>query len=99
MVKKYFLIAFLLFSFLGFAQLQENNAVEVYPNPFKDAVTIKIVKPVDNFKVYDILGKQIVLTDDKEKLKKLLLKLKPGIYLLKVTDKNGNVETKKVLKQ
>ena len=99
MAKKYFLIFFLLITSLGFSQIQEKNVIEVFPNPFKDKVTIKILKPVDNFKVYDVLGKQIVMANNREKLEKLLLKLRPGIYLLKITEKDGSVETKKILKQ
>jgi hypothetical protein len=99
MTKKYITILFLLLTTYGFAQLQEAHVVDVFPNPFKSKVTVKVLKPITAFKVYDVLGKQISTTRDTEKLEKLLLKLKSGIYLLKIVKKDGSVETKKILKQ
>lgn len=99
MIKKYTLIILMLFfSLVAFSQSQPNH-VEVYPNPFKEKVTIKVNASIQNFRVYDVLGKQIMETQDIEKLKRLLIKLRSGIYLLKVTDSKGNVHTKKLLKQ
>ena len=99
MKKKYITILFLLVTTYAFAQLQEAHVVDVFPNPFKSKVTVKILKPITAFKVYDVLGKQISTSRNAEQLEKLLLQLKPGIYLLKILKKDGSVETKKVLKQ
>ena len=99
MIKKYTLILSLFFfSLVAYSQSQPNH-VEVYPNPFKEKVTIKVNSSIQNYRVYDVLGKQIMETQDIEKLKHLLLKLRSGIYLLKITDAKGNVHTKKLLKQ
>lgn len=98
MAKKYFLILTLLACSFGFSQIQQ-DIVEVYPNPFKDKVTIRVNKSTEEIKVFDVLGKQIIATNDTERLRKLMLKLRSGIYLLRITDTKGNVETKKIVKQ
>ena len=99
MMKKYVLTVTLFFlSLIAFSQ-SHSNPIEVYPNPFKEKVTIKVNATIQSYRVYDVLGKQILETQDVERLKTLLLKLRSGIYLIKVTDASGNVHTKKLLKQ
>ena len=50
-------------------------------------------KKLNNFVSFYVLGKQIIATNDIERLRKLMLKLRSGIYLLKINTEKARCKT------
>ncbi|MFT5667033.1 MAG: hypothetical protein ACI9DK_001221, partial [Vicingaceae bacterium] len=76
---------------------------EIYPNPTKDVVNIPYVEGLERVDLYNVAGKLLqdfVMLSDSRSVNKINLTNKPnGIYLLKLHMKNGEVFTKKVIKE
>ena len=72
---------------------------EVYPNPFKNVVKLKTSVPLSAILLYDVLGKQVVSANNVSTFEANAVNLKTGVYILRVTDINGNSITKKLVKQ
>ncbi|MBL86131.1 MAG: hypothetical protein CMO82_05660 [Winogradskyella sp.] len=72
--------------------------VSIHPNPFKDKISIKINKAIESIEIYDILGKSIYKSSSVSELENYSSTLKSGVYLLKITTKDGNTMTKKLIK-
>lgn len=70
----------------------ENKNNKVYPNPFKDTITIENTKALENYFIIDILGAIIKAGKTSEFTTLLdLSDLKSGIYILKLNDKSLKV--------
>ncbi len=78
------------------------NGIELYPNPSKDAVTVK-VNANDNFKyeLTDITGRTILTTSNANNLNKFdVSNLKTGYYFIKITNLNeSKTITKRFVKE
>ncbi len=76
--------------------ITQTPKVEVYPNPFNGELTIKgdLLK---NFEIYNMVG-QRVLAGNLTSNTITTTPLVKGVYLLKITKSNGEIVTKKVIK-
>ncbi len=72
------------------------NNISIYPNPTKDIVVVKSETPITKIELYDFSGKKIKESASKEIN---ISTLPRGNYLLKISDKNGNTETQKLIKK
>lgn len=76
--------------------------LRVYPNPVQDILNITHQEgslPGYNFQLYHING-QLLLEDQIEfPYQKNIQNLSPGLYLLKITDSEGNTFNHKIIKQ
>lgn len=88
-------------NFLSINVLAIENGIEVYPNPVKDIITIKLKELQENVEVYfyDISGKLIYESTMLTQKKKIDISvLSEGIYILKLKDETGKVYSHKVTK-
>ena len=90
--------------YISYAFLLSTNefllkSTTVYPNPFKDQIRLDTSSNLESILVYDILGKHIINTNDKTIFESRAITLKRGVYILKLTDVNGNTETRKLIKK
>ncbi|MEC5157410.1 hypothetical protein RCH13_001313 [Chryseobacterium sp. MP_3.2] len=79
------------------SQAVEKNAQGIYPNPFNNEFFIQNAN-AESFELYEMSGKLLMkgrITNGRVDAANLL----PGIYLVKITMKDGSVFTKKLLKQ
>ncbi|MEA4976778.1 MAG: T9SS type A sorting domain-containing protein, partial [Paludibacter sp.] len=74
--------------------LQENNLMQIYPNPVKDILHINV--DVKKLTVRDITGKVVLLSETQQNIN--MAHLSKGIYLLQVQTADGIVE-KKIMKE
>ncbi|MDO5616279.1 MAG: T9SS type A sorting domain-containing protein [Cruoricaptor ignavus] len=70
----------------------------IYPNPFKDFISIKNHENIASISIIDIAGR-LVKQVNKPTEKLLLPELKSGLYILKIQHKNGKTTSEKVLKK
>jgi|GEM_PF-2473585 len=79
----------------GVAQLSNSTDVQVYPNPFTDAVQVSELKRGDIVTIYDAAGKvidQTAIVTDQQTQHIKLENLSSGYYILKVSDANNMVK-------
>lgn len=72
------------------------NNISIYPNPTKDIVVVKSETPITKIELYDFSGKKIKESASKEMN---ISSLERGNYLVKITDKEGNTQTKNLIKE
>ena len=105
----YIIALFLTVSLSGFAQNktknnQKDNQIEglqIYPNPVteKQVVVSTSSNMPKQVELFDLLGKKVFATESNaEKVVLQLENLKPGVYLIRVTEKKQTVTRKLVLK-
>lgn len=78
-------------------EIADSYKTNIYPNPFADKIIAKGVTKGD-FKMYDMSGKLVksgLIMNNEINTSGLLA----GLYILKITDGDGNVITKKMLKK
>ena len=88
-------------NFLSINALAVEHGIQVYPNPAKNIITIKLKELQNDFEIYffDISGKLIYEGNMPTQKKRIdLSALQNGIYLLKLKDEKGNVFTHKITK-
>jgi hypothetical protein len=76
-----------------------NNEIKIYPNPINGIVTIELADNNQNclFEIYNITGQIIKTENINSQIQKIdLYYLSNGIYVVKLTDKNKTVETRKI---
>jgi len=75
-----------------------SNLFSFYPNPTTNEITIVNYENLDKIYIYDLAGKQVfysnLITQKVE-----VQNLNSGVYFIKVIDKKGNQQTKKMLKK
>ena len=79
----------------------ENNrmaksTISIYPNPAKDVVFVKSEKQITKIELYDFSGKKLKESTSKEIN---ISSLPRGNYFIKITDKEGNTQTKNLVKE
>jgi hypothetical protein len=72
------------------------NTVSIYPNPTTSVLNIKTDSNLKRATIYSVLGTKILETSSKNITTSNLNK---GIYLIKIEDENGNISTKRFIKQ
>ena len=70
--------------------------MELYPNPTEDNINVKGIK-LSNVQLYTILGVKVPVNYIESTI--YTSSLASGIYLIKLTDKNGNNEIRKFIKK
>jgi len=81
---------------VGIAELDQLN-LDIYPNPVRDVLNIKVETQIDRIEIFDISGKMINVYDKPGK-RISLSDLQPGMYMLKITSVDGNFTAKKIQK-
>jgi hypothetical protein len=83
----------------GFEGIAENNSFKIYPNPATTQLNILTGQPVSDLRVLDLTGKTVLSQSglNSELIHLDVSALTPGIYLLKITDIQGNSTTEKVI--
>lgn len=82
---------------LGVNELMTKDDLSVYPNPFKDQITISGNLPLQAVTIYDASGK--IVKEIKGNTRTISLQQIPsGIYIMKLIMKNGNSKTIKTVK-
>jgi hypothetical protein len=85
-------------SYLLNSQHFNKKDIKIYPNPFKDAITIETDLTINNYIVFDLIGKKIIETKTAEILNSELKKLNSGTYLLQLQTEDGSLLSKKLIK-
>jgi len=83
---------------LGVNEVAKKQDVAIYPNPFTDVVTISGAAQLQSVSVYDASGKMVKEIKSSEKTVSLH-NLNSGIYMIKLTMKNGTSTTIKAIKK
>ncbi|MDQ0067905.1 T9SS type A sorting domain-containing protein [Chryseobacterium lathyri] len=75
-----------------------NKKVVFYPNPSKETVTFKNVDKIKSIDIYESAGRKVrSVKPDGESID--VRDLKPGIYYLEITLKDGNLSYEKLIKE
>jgi hypothetical protein len=78
-------------------QIKKNDDLKLYPNPFNSGIYIKSPREFKSIVIYNQTGQMVVQQHDQ--LDFICTdKLLKGIYLVQITDKNGNSFFTKMLK-
>ncbi|KVV15141.1 DUF4874 domain-containing protein [Flavobacterium sp. TAB 87] len=83
---------------------EENSSTEVklYPNPFQNILQIDSAQGINSVKIYNVVGQEVYSQDDTNNKRYIEIAsnaLAPGVYLIKVEDRNGHITSKKVIKK
>jgi hypothetical protein len=70
--------------------------ISIYSNPAKDFVFVKSEKQITKIELYDYSGKKLKESASKEMN---ISSLQRGNYFIKITDKEGNTQTKNLIKE
>ena len=77
-----------------------NNEVHIYPNPVYSEITIKVNNKIDQITITNLIGQTVYSQAcDLEKAEVNIAGLPEGVYIVKVTDNEGNVTTNKIIKE
>ena len=71
------------------------NKVRIYPNPVTDYFEIETQSDIRAVNLFTING-QLILTEKQKKIS--ISNLPKGVYLIKLEDENGNIFTKRIVK-
>lgn len=76
-------------------------AVKLYPNPVHDVLTIESKTAIQSVEIYNIAGQMVnsISSLNKSKTEINVSKLTPGVYVVRTTDANGNINSYKVVKK
>ncbi|MCF6307091.1 MAG: T9SS type A sorting domain-containing protein [Flavobacteriaceae bacterium] len=81
---------------LGINDNTKQTAI-LYPNPTNNTVSILSNLELENIKVFNVLGKKIFSQNHFNEID--FSKLETGIYFVKLIDKDGNINTYKIIKK
>jgi hypothetical protein len=85
----------------GIQNLENQNGILVYPNPFNSSSTIQLNKPVNNaeLNIYNMYGQKIKTTNNisGDKIKIDRDNLPGGIYFIRLTQDNKVIATDKLI--
>ncbi len=75
--------------------------ITVYPNPVKDIINFSSNNKINSIEIFDITGKTVIVKNkiDKNITQINVSNLDNGIYFYKIIDVNGNIKTKKIIKE
>jgi len=89
------------YELIGVPDFTALDSISIFPNPAKDNITISKNKAITlkTIEVYNLLGALVKTVDAENNLNDISLDLSAlnkGLYLLKLSDENGNTKTKKL---
>lgn len=84
---------------LSTSEASGKEMLKVYPNPFKDVVTITDIEKVKSVNVLDTSGRTIKMIDNLSSKEIYLGDLKSGLYILNLIMKDGSVTSVKAIKK
>ncbi|MDR0803301.1 cellulase family glycosylhydrolase [Fluviicola sp.] len=84
----------------GIKDLQNDNDLKIYPNPAGEILTLESTQQVSSMEIQDLSGKIVWKQDLGENHHTIIYtgNWANGIYVIKVTDLNGNMHTSKIIK-
>lgn len=85
-------------STLGLSDSEEINNLSIYPNPTTDYLYIKSDLEIKDIQISDLNGR-IINNLEFQDNKMNLTSLQTGIYFAKISDLNGKIVTKKIIKK
>ena len=85
-------------STLGLSESEEKNNISIYPNPTTDYLYIKSDLDIKDIQISDLNGR-IINNLEFQDNKMNLASLQTGIYFAKISDINGKILTKKIVKK
>lgn len=83
---------------LSTSEVNAKDQMKVYPNPFKDIITITDIEKVKSIQVFDTAGR-MVKTIDKPSEEIYLGDLKSGLYIINLSMKDGSAARIKAIKK
>lgn len=102
MAKKYYiLVAFVLFSVMGFAQegKQPTEGLSFYPNPVSNGkiyITSKTTLDKEIL-IFDVLGKKVLQTTISSR-ELNIASIPPGVYIIKITEAETTATRKLIVR-
>ena len=84
---------------LGVSTTSVLDQTSIYPNPVQDVIYLKSEKEFVSYSIYNMVGQQISTSTISGKSTINVGKLSAGQYILKLTDKNGNTQTRPFIKK
>jgi len=83
-------------NFVSTLSLFSSEELEVFPNPFSDAINVVSKDEIRTISLYDLSGKRLISGDKRTQM--ITKGIPNGVYLLQIHFKNGQVEQKRILK-
>lgn len=83
---------------LSVSEMPETTNLQIFPNPASDFVQISSKEKIKTLALFDLSGKQ-VMNDSNPRNKISLERYPKGMYLLKITFEDGNIEIRKIVKK
>jgi hypothetical protein len=83
---------------LSTSEVNGKEQMKVYPNPFKDVITITDIEKVKSIQVFDSAGRMIKIIDNPSR-EIYLGDLKSGLYILNLSMKDGSSAYVKAIKK
>ncbi len=84
---------------LSNADFEINDAIQIYPNPTKNRMALKTIKPFSQIQLIDVQGRVIATVyKNSNEIEIDMNNFSDGIYLIKIISEN-KIETRKIIKQ
>ncbi|MGB1040270.1 MAG: T9SS type A sorting domain-containing protein [Flavobacteriales bacterium] len=85
---------------INYANLTEKTkpiSVTAFPNPATDKVTFNSSENISSIELYSLTGQKVMTKNNSKTLD--ISSMEKGIYIAKITTKNGSVASKKIIKK
>ncbi|MBK7668139.1 MAG: T9SS type A sorting domain-containing protein [Sphingobacteriaceae bacterium] len=86
----------------GVENILASNNINVFPNPFLNTITLVLTeKHFSHFEIYNVIGELVYNSEslNEETITVDLSQHNPGIYFIRLHNKDGQVVNKKIIKQ
>ncbi|WP_390451140.1 T9SS type A sorting domain-containing protein [Chryseobacterium sp. Alg-005] len=84
---------------LATSETNAKDQMKIYPNPFRDVVTITDIEKIKSIQVLDASGRRVKTIENVTSKEINLGDLKSGLYILNLMLKDGNISNVKAIKQ
>jgi len=75
-----------------------SREITLYPNPAVDVINIKSSAMITYFELYDMMGHRLMMQKNPQSVISVS-DLQSGMYIVKITSRDGSVKTEKLLKR
>ena len=87
-------------SSLATTEIEKLGETKIYPNPFRDILTIESIYNIKAVEIYNMAGLKVNSKEMNTKTAQLNLSNLPvGVYILKAIDEKGKVFSQKIIKK